>query len=56
MPTHVACNSDFSGDDDYFRDVIAFDQADSTVNVIDLLLVTDLEVPPIGNGAKRRKR
>lgn len=31
-------------------------QADSTVNVIDLLLVTDLELKPGANDARRRKR
>jgi hypothetical protein len=31
-------------------------QADGTANIIDLLLVTDLELRPAGNGARRRKR
>ena len=35
---------------------IAVYQPDSTVNVIDLLLVTDLELKPAANGARRRKR
>jgi hypothetical protein len=35
---------------------IAVYQADSTVHVIDLLLVTDLELRPVGNGARKRKR
>jgi len=26
VPTHVACNSDLSADDEYFRDVIAFEE------------------------------
>lgn len=26
VPTHIACNSDVSGDDDYFRDVLAFEE------------------------------
>jgi hypothetical protein len=35
---------------------IAIYQPNSTVNVIDLLLVTDLELQPATNGARRRKR
>ena len=35
---------------------VAVYQPDSTLNVVDLLLVTDLEVKPAGNGARRRKR
>lgn len=35
---------------------IAIYQPDSTVNVIDLLLVTDLELRSPTNGARRRKR
>lgn len=35
---------------------IAVYQPDSTVNVIDLLLVIDLELRPAANGARRRKR
>lgn len=35
---------------------VAVYQADSTVNIIDLLLVTDLEVRPVKNGAPRRRR
>jgi hypothetical protein len=31
-------------------------QPDDTLNVIDLLLVTDLEIKPRGNGAGKRKR
>ncbi len=31
-------------------------QSDGTANIIDLLLVTDLEVKPTTNGARRRKR
>jgi len=31
-------------------------QPDDTVNFIDLLLVTDLEVKPKSNGSKRRNR
>lgn len=31
-------------------------QPDGTANIIDLLLVTDLETKPSGNGARRRKR
>ncbi len=36
------------------RTVIVY-QPDDTWNVIDLLLVTDLEAKPVGNGARRRK-
>jgi hypothetical protein len=35
---------------------IAVYQPDSTMNVIDLLLVTDLEVKAVGNGAGKRRR
>jgi hypothetical protein len=35
---------------------IAVYQADNTANFIDLLLVTDLEVKPASNGARRRRR
>ena len=31
-------------------------QPDDTVNIIDLLLVTDLEIKPPSNGARRCKR
>lgn len=31
-------------------------QPNGTANIIDLLLVTDLEVKPTANGARRRKR
>ena len=31
-------------------------QPDDTLNVIALLLVTDLEIKPLGNGARRRRR
>jgi hypothetical protein len=31
-------------------------QPDDTVNIIDLLLVTDLELKPSTNGARRRRR
>lgn len=37
------------------RTVIVY-QTDSSFNVIDLLLVTDLEVKPMANGARRRRR
>jgi hypothetical protein len=30
-------------------------QPDDTLNVVDLLLVTDLEIKPSSNGAKRRR-
>ena len=35
---------------------IAVYQPDETMNVIDLLLVTDLEKKPSGNGARKRRR
>jgi hypothetical protein len=35
---------------------IAVYQPDETMNVIDLLLVTDLEQQPSGNGARKRRR
>jgi hypothetical protein len=31
-------------------------QPDQSVNIIDLLLVTDLELMPVGNGSRRRRR
>lgn len=31
-------------------------QPDDTVNIVDLLLVTDLELKPVGNGAGKRRR
>ncbi len=31
-------------------------QADDTLNVIDLLLVTDLEVKPVANGSGKRRK
>jgi hypothetical protein len=31
-------------------------QPDETYNIIDLLLVTDLEIKPTGNGSKRRRK
>jgi hypothetical protein len=31
-------------------------QPDDTTNIIDLLLVTDLEIKPHANGSRRRKR
>jgi hypothetical protein len=31
-------------------------QPDDTLNVIDLLLVTDLEIKPVANGAGRRRK
>lgn len=37
------------------RTVIVY-QPDDSWNVVDLLLVTDLEVRPARNGARRRKR
>ena len=37
------------------RTIVVY-QPDSTANVIDLQLVTDLEVKPAANGARRRKR
>lgn len=37
------------------RTVIVY-QPDDSWNVVDLLLVTDLEARPAGNGARRRKR
>ncbi|MBI1903935.1 MAG: hypothetical protein HYS13_22775 [Planctomycetia bacterium] len=30
-------------------------QADDTLNIIDLLLITDLELKPTGNGSRRRR-
>jgi hypothetical protein len=30
-------------------------QPDDTVNIIDLLLVTDVEIKPHGNGARKRR-
>lgn len=35
---------------------IGFYQPDGTANIIDLLLVTDLEMKPSSNGARRRRR
>jgi hypothetical protein len=35
---------------------IVVNQADDTLNIIDLLLVTDLEIKPAANGAGRRRR
>ena len=35
---------------------VAVYQPDNRLNVVDLLLVTDVEVKPAGNGARRRKR
>jgi hypothetical protein len=37
------------------RTVIVY-QPDDTVNIIDLLLVTDLELKPSTNGSRRRRR
>jgi hypothetical protein len=37
------------------RTVIVF-QPDDTVNIIDLLLVTDLALKPSSNGSRRRRR
>lgn len=37
------------------RTIIVY-QPDSSFNVIDLLLVTDLEAKPATNGARRRRR
>jgi hypothetical protein len=37
------------------RTVVVY-QSDSTANIVDLLLVTDLEVKPASNGVRRRKR
>lgn len=37
------------------RTIIVY-QPDSSFNVIDLLLVTDLEAKPASNGARRRRR
>ncbi len=37
------------------RTIIVY-QPDSSFNIIDLLLVTDLESRPSSNGARRRKR
>lgn len=31
-------------------------QPDDTVNIIDLLLVTDLELKPVGNGQGKRRK
>lgn len=31
-------------------------QPDDTLNIIDLLLVTDLEIKPAGNGAGKRRK
>jgi hypothetical protein len=31
-------------------------QPDDSLNVIDLLLVTDLEVKPLGNGSRKRRK
>jgi hypothetical protein len=35
---------------------VSVSQPDDTLNVIDLLLVTDLEVQPVANGAEKRRR
>jgi len=35
---------------------VAVYQADGTLNVIDLLLVTDIEMRPTGNGSRKRRR
>jgi hypothetical protein len=35
---------------------VVVQQPDDTLNVIGLLLVTDLEVQPIANGRRRRRR
>jgi hypothetical protein len=35
---------------------LAVYQPDDTFNLIDLLLVTDIEVKPSGNGARKRRR
>ncbi len=37
------------------RTIVVF-QPDDTMNIIDLLLVTDLELAPRGNGPRRRRR
>jgi hypothetical protein len=34
---------------------VVVQQPDDTLNVIDLLLVTDLEVQPVANGRRRRR-
>jgi hypothetical protein len=31
-------------------------QPDDTLNIIDLLLITDLEIKPSSNGARKRRR
>ncbi len=35
---------------------IVMAQPDDRLNIIDLLLVTDLEIGPAGNGSRRRRR
>ena len=35
---------------------LAVYQPDDTFNLIDLLLVTDIEIKPIGNGARKRRK
>jgi hypothetical protein len=35
---------------------VVVQQPDDTLNVIDLLLVTDLEVQPLANGRRRQRR
>ncbi len=35
---------------------LAVYQPDSTVNIIDLLLVTDLEIKPVTNGTGKRRK
>ena len=31
-------------------------QPDDTLNIIDLLLVTDIELKPVGNGSRKRRK
>ncbi len=35
---------------------VVVSQPDDTLNIIDLLLVTDLEIVPEGNGPRKRRR
>jgi hypothetical protein len=35
---------------------VVVSQSDDTLHIIDLLLVTDLEIKPGGNGSRRRRR
>jgi hypothetical protein len=37
------------------RTIVVF-QPDNSMNIIDLLLVTDVEIKPVSNGASKRRR